>query len=285
MLENGNRVFRRIGGLDTGLADRSTGDCFGSLSGMEDQRTTDLVDYSEDPLAGQTVFVNPNPASSRYGTPISDGSLGLNISDDGVPTDIALPYLGLDVPPLSPGTAFLLAASSPVSLPLEDIPSPPFDPPILNDEPRIPAPLQINTQNPPRYIGPKPLGCFGTPVVHLNPSRTSAAGSATPLSDHPSAPRTKKQKARCVRAIRKDTTVTFTNSPSFEDTMAIACTVLVGHVRGRTFSADRLTLWVKKFGELCCHNCRRSRSSRVDGSRSNLQAKGTQILYLSDTGT
>jgi len=74
---------------------------------------------------------------------------------------------------------------------------------------------------------------------------TPPQGIPNPLVDHPFAPRSGKRKTKWVKATTKDITIKFGETSSIGEAAIMASTVLVGHVRGRTYSANRLTQWVR----------------------------------------
>ena len=96
-------------------------------------------------------------------------------------------------------------------------------------------------------IGLRPSGCFETPAVNIKPVKNiSPEGVQNPFVDHPSAPRTKKRKTKCIKATAKDITIRFGETSAIGEAAVMARTVLVGHVRGRAYSANRLSKWVKE---------------------------------------
>lgn len=66
--------------------------------------------------------------------------------------------------------------------------------------------------------------------------------STDPLQDNPSAPWTRKRKVKCVKASTKDFTIFFGEDISMGEVAKKASSALVGHVRGRAYTVERLTL-------------------------------------------
>jgi len=105
----------------------------------------------------------------------------------------------------------------------------------------------VPTAENPSASGPRPSGCFETPMVKGKPTKyISPKGVPNPLVDHPSAPHTKKRKTKCIKATTKDITIIFGGTLAIGEVVVMACMVLVGHVCGRAYSANRLTKWVKE---------------------------------------
>lgn len=201
----------------------------------------DLVDYSEDPLDGYIIFGNPNAATPGSVSPTADEARAQDISPVVTLPDPLSSPIRLEAPPLSPGTAYLLTTLSPDSLAFNPIP------PSLHETTTAQPNQRETASKPHQDTGTRPSGCFGTPVINVKPSKPSPLiGVTNPLVDHLSAPRTKKRKSKCIRVTTKDITIAFGDSTDFGETMAMARTVLFGHVRGRTFSVGRLAQWVKE---------------------------------------
>lgn len=68
--------------------------------------------------------------------------------------------------------------------------------------------------------------------------------SPDPLLDHPFALGTGKRKTKCVKATTKDITIRFGKGTTIREVVYMESTVLVGHVRGREYSTDKLILWL-----------------------------------------
>lgn len=148
---------------------------------------------------------------------------------------------GLEAPPLSPGTKQLLASLSPQILSFDQPPLLPSDLPTTAVDFPVTGPQTLPTS------GIRPSGCFSTPTVNVKPSKPiPPEGVTNPFIDHPSARRTKKRKTRCIKATTKDITISFGDPSTFGEAVSMARTVLVGHVRGRAYTASRLTQWVKE---------------------------------------
>lgn len=171
------------------------------------------LDYSEEPFPDRVIFRNPNLYSPASGTsPTSDSipsSTASMVSYPGHSTtplvfgSVSIDSPTLDCPPLSPSTLHILSAITP--------PSPSFDlnPPINHLHPSsltlFSAPPEdlpaSDGQNLPISVS-SPLGCSETLAVKVkSAAHLPQEGSITPdpLSNHPSKPRTGKQKTKCVR--------------------------------------------------------------------------------------
>lgn len=212
---------------------------------MEDTGFTDLVDYSKDPLEGHNIFGNPKFLG--FDTTDVEGETTQHIILEVSLLDPLPPAHDLDAPLLPPGTAAHLPSSlSPDSLALDPLPSPQFDPSLAQVE------IRGTAEKPQQEAGIRSSGSFYTPALNVQPPKPSPPVRASnPLIDHPKVLCTKKRKTKCIRTTTKDITVAFGDPIDFEDSMALARSVLVGHVRGRTYSAKRLTLWVKEiWGDL-----------------------------------
>jgi len=148
---------------------------------------------------------------------------------------------GLDLPPLSPGTLCFLSTVIP--------PSPSFD-----AHPPNTSFLAATSSRPPQSSGAgpsallySPSGCFETPAVRVSSSKaTPLECSPDPLADHPSAPSSGKKRTNYVKATSRDISIQFGETSAIGEAAKMANTILVGHVRGRAYSATRLTLWVKE---------------------------------------
>lgn len=66
--------------------------------------------------------------------------------------------------------------------------------------------------------------------------------SINPLQDHPSALQTRKRKVKCVKALTKDFTISFGEDISMGEVTNKANSIMVGHVRGRAYTTEKLTL-------------------------------------------
>lgn len=216
-----------------------------------DHMVSDLVDYSADPWEDHIIFENLS-----FDAPVSEPPMdidpfsqditpvlslpGLNIGHCASEPPPAMP-LGLEAPPLSPGTAHLLSTFSPHILSFDQ------HQPLSSDHP---APLvDIPTIGSQTLLEPRirPSRCFGTPAVNVKPLKPiQPEGVTNPFVNYPSAPRTKKRKSRCIRATAKDITISFGESSDIGEAAVMARTILVGHVQGHVYSANRLTQWVKE---------------------------------------
>lgn len=67
-----------------------------------------------------------------------------------------------------------------------------------------------------------------------------------PLLDHPTTPRIGKRKTRCIKTSDKDYTIKFGEGLTVGEVADKAGKVLVGRVRGRTYTREFLGLWVKE---------------------------------------
>jgi len=109
-----------------------------------------------------------------------------------------------------------------------------------------PVESRADTINSPIEAGIRPSGSFCTPALNAQAAKhTPGDGVTNPLIDHQTAPRAQK-KFKCIRTTVKEVTVSFGDPTNFEETMTLARTILVVHVRGRTFTTERLKLWVKE---------------------------------------
>lgn len=227
---------------------------------MGDVMEVEELDYSEEPFLDRVIFRNPNLYSPASGTsPTSDSipsSTASMVSYPGHSTtplvfgSVSIDSPTLNCPPLSPSTLHILSAITP--------PSPSFDlnPPINHLHPSSLTLFSAPPEDLPASDGQNlpisansPLGCSETLAVKVkSAAHLPQEGSITPnpLSNHPSKPRTGKQKTKCVKGTSKDITICFGESTTIGEVAYMASTVLVGHVRGRAYSADRLTLWVRE---------------------------------------
>lgn len=202
------------------------------------------MDYSEDPSPDKTIFVIPSFASSSRFAPSSSTVPVPPQQSLSVPPEVYLTFPSsagsyptetspFEVPPLSPSDLQFLASHT--------LPSPSFDPqgPPLFSEPLPPPPIPPASR--PSAPGARQSGCFETPAVANRPADPpSREGITNPLVDHPSAPHTGKKKTKCVRSTARDIAIKFDESRPLGEFMDIAKTMLVGHVRGRTYTAQRL---------------------------------------------
>jgi len=211
---------------------------------------TDAVDYSDEPFPDRVIFQNP---SFVTGSPSAPPSPIIGPVYDHPSPVVSLPRLGsvspfsgppcdspaLDAPPLSPGTLQFLSSHTPPSLSFDPLSSSFFLDPSVNP----PAPAPSHTP----CAGSRPSGCFETPAVKVKPVKPiPQEGVPNPLFEHLSAPRTCKKKSKCIKATTRDTTIRFGEASILGDFAIMASTVLVGHVRGRAYSAKRLSQWVKE---------------------------------------
>lgn len=212
---------------------------------------TDQVDYSEDPFLDRVILGNPNFSVSvsapfpvtKHTSPAVSPVVTLP-SYSAAPSPSEPPpvvSLGLESPPLSLGTLHILSTFTPHSIS--------FDPHLplssVFATPPVNAPV-IGPNNPP-VSGLRPSGCFETTAVKIKPVKNiSPEGAPNPFVDHPLPPRTKKRKTKCIKATAKDITIRFGDTSAIGEAAVMVRTVLVGHVRGRAYSANRLTQWVKE---------------------------------------
>lgn len=225
------------------------------------------MNCSPDPFPDQPIFGSPNLSFSVSPPPfVSNPSCsapvvtlpGLSASSLHFGT-LSINSPALDCPPLSPGTLHLLDAVSPPS-PLFE-PNPPED--ILHLSSSTLPQYQARTEAADHTTsGPSNLGyilslsttnsssrCFETPVIRVKSvSKFQQDGHtpSDPLQDHPSVPQTCKQKVKCVKVSSKDFTIRFSEGLSMGEVAEKANFVLVGYVRGRDYSMERLILWVQE---------------------------------------
>lgn len=198
----------------------------------------EALDYSQGPYEGQTIFGSrsPNPSIVRSAPshlefspivmlPGSTASL-LCIGS------LSLEILGLDYPSLSPGTHNLLMLLCHPHLISICSPSITWCPPQRSP--------QLVSANP----NSLPLGCFDSLVTNSKSTTPLKDARSDPLTEHPLAPRIGKRKVKCVKKSAKDLTITFGEDIPMGEVVDKANIVLVGHVRGRAYSATRLSNWV-----------------------------------------
>lgn len=178
----------------------------------------------------------------------------------------------LDCPPLSPATLHLLGSyfqSSPSfdsSLLHPSRPAfpqhPPPPPPSNSPTPSVslkPLNLPTSSHVPHSLPGtscfrPRSLirsGCFNTPFHPVLSAGSAQHSSSDPcrklLKDLPFRKRSANLKrGRCMRAIDSDFNITFGEEAPLLDVMDTGRRVLVGRVRGRTYSVESLKLWVEE---------------------------------------
>lgn len=222
------------------------------------------VDYSLDPFSEQSIFCCPNPkpalasfVASSCSNPMSVVSLPrLSASTVHIAT-LSIYSLALDYPPLSPRTLNLLVVySSPSFDPLPPVdhlfPANPSSSPGLEIT-AVPENQAFGHDTPSSsaaaHTSAPPSGCFETPVIRVRTTaqktQQETPSPLDPLQDHPIASRSGKRKAKCVKASRKDFTIKFGECLTMGVVVDMTGKVLVGKVRGRTYSAERLGLWVK----------------------------------------
>lgn len=227
-----------------------------TTNNMGDVMEVEDLNYSEDPFPDRVIFGNPNLSSPASGSAPPSGptpsSSSPVVSYPRLSTaplvfgSLSIESPALDFPPLSPGTLHFLTANNP---PLPSFDMNPLDIHLQSSSLKFftPSPEDLHASrapNPPISTS-YPSGCFETLVVKVkSATQTTQEGSPDPLSDHPSAPPTGKQKAKCVRATSKDITISFGESSAIGVVALMASTVLVEHVCGRAYYAIRLTPWV-----------------------------------------
>lgn len=218
---------------------------------MADNMDCEAVDFSEEPFPDRVIFGKPDfTADSRTASLPSAPVPDLPPP----PPTISLPShsphqhpYGTDpidssffeVPPLSPGALHFLSSHTP--------PSPSFDPLSSTFFSEPSSYLPVTAASIPSSSRAHPSGSFETPAVKVRASKPSPLeGIPNPLVDHPSAPRTCKRKSKCVKATSREITIRLDEASTLDNIMDMANTVLVGHVRGRAYSAKQLSLWVKE---------------------------------------
>jgi len=214
-----------------------------------------MVDYSVDPLEGVDIFGYSSHATSGCYSAIS--------SAPRVPISSPFPPLPSEDSPLP-----TVSASQHLSLATEhfiiEFPSPPrrLGAPDLNiSHAHLPS---ASVGSAPGLIHPIPsVDVSDLRQTYPNPPVIKSSGSirepsqipfalnrsprdpgSSPRAENPTALRSKKSK--CVRETAKDISVQIGDPSDFEESLVLARTTLVGHVRGRSFSAERLKAWANE---------------------------------------
>lgn len=221
---------------------------FSPISRMDEVMDIEELNYSPDPFPDQVIFKNPNPnllvSAPACSVPVVTLP-GHNASS------LLLSYLSiessaLDCPPLSPDTLHLLTVISP--------PSPSFEPnpPVGHLHTWTSSSLLTQPVKTPSSVGHNlphsensPSGCFETlaiKVKSVTQLQQEGIASSDPLLDHPSTPHTRKPKTKCVKVTTKDLTICFGEGIAMGEDAAKFGSILVGHVCGREYTAERLTL-------------------------------------------
>lgn len=214
-----------------------------------------MVDYSVDPLEGVDIFGYSSHAASGCHSAIT--------SAPRAPKSSPFPPFPSEDPPLPS-----VSASQPLSLATEDftiefptlprrLGSPDLNishahlpsasigsaPALIHPIPFVDASdLSQTSPNPPVI---KPSGSIREPTQIPSALNRSprVSGSSTRV-ENPTTLRSKKSK--CVRETAKDISVQIGDPTNFEESLVLARTTLVGHVRGRSFSAERLRAWANE---------------------------------------